>query len=677
MNIIRMSGGLGNQLFSYSLYLKLKKDGREVLIDDKTEYALENRRPIVLEKFGLKYDTPTEKQLEQMTDSSMQSLARIRRKIAGRRSLEHHEQSFNFDEKILLKDPAYLTGCFQSESYFESAKDEVLDAFNHKKINLELIKEEKSVDVDRFNCLRDALLSNDKDKSTIKIAIHIRRGDYLNVSDVYGGICTEDYYNSAIDIMISKLEDEKNESAGSIKCDALNVTENNDCRKLEFYVFSNDLEYSSKWAKEQALRTGKTFELVDYGSEDSGYLDIYLMQLCDHFIIANSSFSWWGSYLAQNENKITIAPMHWLNNVDARSIYRKDMYRIDAKGRRVPDGTLETDPKVSVIVAVYNIESYVERCIKSIISQTYKNLEIILVDDGSTDKSGIICDEFAKTDSRIKVIHKPNGGLSDARNAALEIASGDYIGFVDGDDWIDADMYYQMVTSLWEKNAALCAVRYRQITEDGIVDDGKANSVLLSIEETLDIYVSGREGFLLYNSVWSKLFDRNLIQGMRFVKGKNSEDILFTTEAMCRLGDKKAIYLDSAYYNYVTNRKDSIMNVKAGNRRLQDEMPFWFEQIELFKKYKFDEIAKKALYQLTRRTLFYDVDFRRQGQKEFAIGLNHMLREHLPEISEVYQEDFVAGGDRARLKLYLKSPALYSFVTALYDYIVVPLRNLR
>ena len=96
---------------------------------------------------------------------------------------------------------------------------------------------------------------------------------------------------------------------------------------------------------------------------------------------------------------------------------------------------------ISVIVPVYNVESYLEKCIDSIIHQTYKNLEIILVDDGSTDNSGKICDVYKEKDSRIKVIHKQNRGLSSARNCGLEIAKGEYIGFVDGDDYIAEDMY--------------------------------------------------------------------------------------------------------------------------------------------------------------------------------------------------------------------------------------------
>ena len=99
---------------------------------------------------------------------------------------------------------------------------------------------------------------------------------------------------------------------------------------------------------------------------------------------------------------------------------------------------------ISVIVPVYNVEQYLDRCVCSILNQTYQNLEIILVDDGATDSSGRMCDEYAKRDERIKVVHKQNGGLSDARNAGLAAATGEYIGYVDSDDWIEPDMYEKM-----------------------------------------------------------------------------------------------------------------------------------------------------------------------------------------------------------------------------------------
>ena len=102
-------------------------------------------------------------------------------------------------------------------------------------------------------------------------------------------------------------------------------------------------------------------------------------------------------------------------------------------------------PLISVIVPVYNVEQYLPKCIDSILAQTYENLEIILVEDGTKDSSGVICDEYAAKDARIRVIHKENGGLSSARNAGMEIARGEYFGFVDSDDWIEPEMYENLM----------------------------------------------------------------------------------------------------------------------------------------------------------------------------------------------------------------------------------------
>ena len=115
---------------------------------------------------------------------------------------------------------------------------------------------------------------------------------------------------------------------------------------------------------------------------------------------------------------------------------------------------------ISVIVPIYNVEKYLDRCLKSIINQTYKNLEIILIDDGSPDNCGTICDEYAKKDNRIKVVHKDNGGLVKARNTGLDIATGEYISFIDPDDWIELNMYEEMIKIADETNTDIVRCGY-------------------------------------------------------------------------------------------------------------------------------------------------------------------------------------------------------------------------
>ena len=121
------------------------------------------------------------------------------------------------------------------------------------------------------------------------------------------------------------------------------------------------------------------------------------------------------------------------------------------------------NPTISIIVPVYNVEEYIHKCINSILAQTYKDFELILINDGSPDNSGIICDEYARADSRIKVIHQQNSGLSAARNAGLAVAKGDYIGFVDSDDWIDKSMYESMITEAQTLEADIVICDYYKV----------------------------------------------------------------------------------------------------------------------------------------------------------------------------------------------------------------------
>lgn len=179
---------------------------------------------------------------------------------------------------------------------------------------------------------------------------------------------------------------------------------------------------------------------------------------------------------------------------------------------------------ISVIVPVYNVENYLGKCLDSIINQTYKNIEIIVVDDGSTDSSGRLCDEYAERDVRIKVIHKDNGGLSDARNAGLDICKGDYIGFIDSDDTIDTDMYETLYNNICKYNADVSMCKNKNIDETGphlyIKDKGvKVYDDKLSILQELLL------GKGLSVSVCVKLFRRKIFSDIRFEYGKFYEDV--------------------------------------------------------------------------------------------------------------------------------------------------------
>ena len=190
---------------------------------------------------------------------------------------------------------------------------------------------------------------------------------------------------------------------------------------------------------------------------------------------------------------------------------------------------------ISIIVPVYNVEKYIKKCIDSIINQTYKNLEIILVDDGSPDNCGKICDEYAEKDKRIKVIHKENGGLSDARNAGIKIARGCYIGFVDSDDWIDKNMYEKLYKTLKEKDAdiACCKlIRYKNTIEkiskkfDGRIveyDQRQYIKKFFKIDSQECVYYA-----------WNKLYKRQVIDKEQYPIGLTSEDVVGTYKALLK-----------------------------------------------------------------------------------------------------------------------------------------------
>ncbi|MDE7324434.1 MAG: glycosyltransferase [Lachnospiraceae bacterium] len=328
---------------------------------------------------------------------------------------------------------------------------------------------------------------------------------------------------------------------------------------------------------------------------------------------------------------------------------------------------------ISVIVPVYNVEKYLDRCMQSILHQTYQKLEIILVDDGSTDMSAAMCDDYVHQDKRVKVLHKSNGGLSDARNAGLELATGTYIGYVDSDDWIEPDMYEQMYRACVENNARIAVCRYFNEYRDRTEAGGNGGIIPLSRDELLKIYIGGHDSYIIYNSVWSKLFERELVRGMVFPKGRNSEDIMYTTRAFCKAD--RAVYLDRSFYHYVIDREGSIMNAAGVERIFRDEIPFWREHIACINETVSAQMADFARYHFQRRLLFYYMDAVDTGNRETALRLVSEIKKDRDEMDRVYGSGMVAKGDRMRRKLFMISPPLYAAVVRLYEKIVIPLRN--
>lgn len=223
---------------------------------------------------------------------------------------------------------------------------------------------------------------------------------------------------------------------------------------------------------------------------------------------------------------------------------------------------------VSVIIPAYNIEDYIGRCLDSIISQTYKNLEIIVVDDGSRDYTGEILDNYAKKDRRIKVIHKENGGVSSARNKGIEAAEGDYIGFIDGDDLIEPEMYKTLVDLLEEENADIAHCGYQMVFPDRI--DYYHNTGKKKIQTTEEGLKDLLSGEMIEPGLVNKLYKKELIKNCRLNETvKINEDLLMNYQ-LFKLS-QKSVYYDITPYSYmirsssatganslITKREDSL-----------------------------------------------------------------------------------------------------------------------
>ena len=213
--------------------------------------------------------------------------------------------------------------------------------------------------------------------------------------------------------------------------------------------------------------------------------------------------------------------------------------------------------KVSIVVPVYNVQDYVLRCLESLKKQTYKEIEIVIVDDGSTDKSGKICDEFAKKEKRAKVFHKKNGGLSDARNYGISKSSGELIAFVDSDDYVGEGFIDEMVDVMENDGSDIVVCGYdKSLPEGGVVNGPEAVYNCLIRQDNVDIVA------------WNKLYKKLLFTDNRitFPKGEKHEDLLTTHKIMSKA--QKVSYLDKALYFY-EDREGSITNAETVEDKLR------------------------------------------------------------------------------------------------------------
>lgn len=293
--------------------------------------------------------------------------------------------------------------------------------------------------------------------------------------------------------------------------------------------------------------------------------------------------------------------------------------------------------KISVIIPVYNAELYLCQCLSSVISQTYGNLEIICVDDGSTDNSGEIVDEFAREDTRIIAIHQQNMGESKARNAGIVRATGDYIAFVDCDDWIEPDMYETLVSALENNDVDISAVNWiKEFSDRSIYMKNKlpVSTDKLSRNQLM-YYFYRRDDYQGLAYMWNKLYRRELIY-------QSNEKVLFFEENLKLGGDvvylaelllkaNSGVYVDKAYYHYRQRDTSGCHTLNLGKRLdwleaykiviqkfeqqgVSDEVMIW---VKRFLAYHSSNVAELAYQQSENKVLNYCQNIMRQYEKEY------------------------------------------------------------
>lgn len=225
---------------------------------------------------------------------------------------------------------------------------------------------------------------------------------------------------------------------------------------------------------------------------------------------------------------------------------------------------MKSEPLISVIVPVFKVEQYLDRCVESIVNQTYQNLQVILIDDGSPDNCPEKCDAWSEKDVRVNVIHQENGGLSDARNAGMRVARGEYIGFVDSDDWIAPEMYERLIEAMQKDESDIAACTVKMVWEDGSPEN------LLTVQKKCVLDRSEAQLALLKESllkqpVWYKLYRSRIILEIPFEKGKYHEDVFWSYQA---IGMARRVSIIDYIGYYYWQRSASIMGERYSLKRL-------------------------------------------------------------------------------------------------------------
>ncbi len=319
------------------------------------------------------------------------------------------------------------------------------------------------------------------------------------------------------------------------------------------------------------------------------------------------------------------------------------------------------EPLISVIVPIYNVEAYLSRCVDSLLGQSYRNLEIILVDDGSPDGCAAICDAYAEGDKRVRVIHQENRGLSGARNAGIEMAQGDYLAFVDSDDYVSGEFIRELYEAIRETGCQIAQSRFAYVRGEPLSGQGSAFRKLeiYRERELMEKLYGPEEESVFFVVAWNKLYRRELFQtGIRYPEGRIHEDEA-TTHRLFHEGRSLA-FVEKALYGYFLGNSGSITSVFS-RKRLQ-----WLlaqeERIAFFEKNGYEKLVPAAYRRLLDACItFY---FRCTDEVEDARALRRELKGRLRTYRRRGAKEIRALPAQTRIgyRLFLLSPVVYQKV---------------
>ena len=317
---------------------------------------------------------------------------------------------------------------------------------------------------------------------------------------------------------------------------------------------------------------------------------------------------------------------------------------------------------VSVVVPIYNVEQYLDRCILSILSQTYENLEIILVDDGSPDNCGKICDQYASKDQRVRVIHKENGGLSDARNAGVKIATGKYLLFIDSDDFVAEDLVQKTVESAELNHSDIVLFDYQRLESNDTIEVCSISGIPENQSFSLKDYPE-----VLFKSIsaWNKLFLREFYMNseIQFPVGYYYEDLGSSPKYL--FAAKRITYVKEPFYNYVI-REGSIMSAAKEEKNYHDRCKMietvndYYRQKEAYNKYKkeLEYLALFHAYFIPAKEILF-----RKGDRAYIDKFRDFVREQYPEY--VHNPYLNSMSQKEKLQFYMIDHKQYWVVNLL------------